>query len=197
MQGSMAIRNEPKAMLIYSPTEFLYVVQADDTVESVASDSTLFSAYFQKMFIYPAKDKVTGILTPNANPIYVGKSGPGILGTLTSLTAKGSVAHAEKVAHGIQQGWPVSIVGPPPGKYNGVFRAINVTPNTFDFQLKQDPGGPAAGPVAYARDAYVPDKLEATDTLPIKYELPLGYKQRVSDVVVNGKAGDGVFIQFW
>lgn len=185
-------------MTAYAPTEFLYVVQADDTVEPVATTGSLYSAYFQKMFIYPAKDQDTGILTPNTNPIYVGKSGPQINAVApTSLTAKGSVAHLEKVAHGIQPGWPVIIVSAVPAAFNGIFRAINVLPNSFEYQMSADPGGPATTLGAYAHVAFVPDKLEATDNLPIKYELPLGYKQRVSDVIVNGKAGDGVFIQFW
>lgn len=183
-------------MKTFSPTEFLYVVQVTAAIESIANDNTVYSEFFQKMFIYPASDQDTGRLIANANPIYVGKSGAGVEGAPTSLTAKGSIARVDKVAHGIQEGWPVALFGCVPAAYNGLFRAINVLPNSFEFQLNADPGGPATNPGIYARIAFTPDKLDVGD-LPIKYELPLGLKMRVSDVIVSGTAGDGVFIQFW
>ncbi len=44
--------------------------------------------------------------------------------------------------------------------------------------------------------AFTPDKLLPTD-LPIKYELPLGQKMAISQIIFSGTAGDGVVISWW
>ena len=59
--------------------------------------------------------------------------------------------------------------------------------------------------VANSADIYVgkrgagkdctPDLLTPTDG-PIKYELPVGQVLRLEDIIVQGTAGDGVFISF-
>lgn len=197
MQGSIAIRNEPKAMMEAPPIEFLFMCEEDDTPERVTNDFTL---YFQKAFIYPASAVGTGatlgVLTPNINPILVGKSSLDGTGSLTSLVAKGSIAIATKANHGFRAGMSVLLTGSVPSEYDKLRPVFNVTQHTFQYQLDADPGGPATTLPTVARMRFLPDLLTPTD-LPIVYELPLGLKMKLSDIIARGKANDGLLIQAW
>lgn len=50
-------------------------------------------------------------------------------------------------------------------------------------------------------DKMTPDPLEpgaaANEILPIKFELPEGRTKRLSDILIRGGAGDGVFFKYW
>lgn len=118
MQGAIKFRNEPKAMEAAVPAEGIKVL-ATANVEALTDDATLF---FQKLWIYPAKAAVAGVLTANGADIRVGKSGG-------------------------------------------------------------------------AATQYLPDLLTPSD-LPISYELPLGQKMALSQVILKGTAGDGVFYSY-
>lgn len=48
---------------------------------------------------------------------------------------------------------------------------------------------------AAAATPYTPDQVAPTD-LWIIYELPLGQKMALSQVIIQGKAGDGVFFSY-
>ena len=71
MQGAIKFRNEPKAMPVISAGEGLYVIQANNTNEAITTGAETF----QKLWIYPAKAAVAGVLTANAGTVYVGVSG--------------------------------------------------------------------------------------------------------------------------
>lgn len=46
-----------------------------------------------------------------------------------------------------------------------------------------------------AATKYLPDVLNPTD-LPLKYEVPLGQKMRLAQVLVSGTVGDGVMFSY-
>lgn len=192
MQGSIALRNEVRAMPEAPPMEFIYVLVGTGTVEAVTTDLTL---YFQKAFIYPAKAVVGGVLTLNAQPILVGKSGVVAAITPDSVIVKGSIATVTKAAHLLRPGMSVTGAGFTPAGFNVMKPIFNVTANTFDVQLAADPG-PVTVMGTFTRTQFLPDAL-ATADLPIKYEVPLGLKMRVADLIVRGTATDGVLVQAW
>ncbi len=193
MQGSIALRNEVRAMSETPPMEFMYTILADDTTERVTDDTTLF---YQKAFIYPARlVGASGIITVNNNNLYVGKSGLAISFTPTSVLPQGSIAVITQAAHGLRAGMSVRLLGFTPAAYNVTKPIFDVTANTFKVQLASAPEQPSVlGTVD--RLVFMPDLLVPTD-LPIKYELPLGLKMRLADVIVQGKIGDGVLVQAW
>lgn len=192
MQGSIALRNEVRAMAEQPAIEFIYVLQQSDTVEAVTTDLTL---YFQKAFIYSMKAVVGGVPTVNGAPVIVGKSGLVAAITPDSVVVKGSIATVTKAAHGLRPGMSVTGAGFTPAGFNVLKPTFNVTANTFDLQLAADPG-PVTVMGTFTRTQFLPDALAPTD-LPIKYELPLGLKMRVADIIARGTATDGVLIQAW
>lgn len=73
------------------------------------------------------------VVNPQTNPL-----------TVTSITRSGSAAFATTSAdHGYQVGDYVVITGAAQGAYNGTQKIIQVTPNTFQFQVEGQPDTPA------------------------------------------------------
>lgn len=117
MQGAFKLKNEPKAMPWVTPVEGITL--ATGAIDQLTVDETLF---FQKLWVYPGKAVVAGVITANGADIRVGKSGT-------------------------------------------------------------------------AATQYLPDVLAAGD-LPLKIELPLGQKMKLSQILIKGTAGDGVFYSY-
>lgn len=194
MQGSIAIRNEVRAMAEQPALEFICTLLLNNTAQAVTADQTL---YFQTAYVYPAKGvNADGTIIANAAAISVGKSGLNTAKVLDSLVNFGSIARATKAGHGFRPGWFLNHTGATPAGYNGLKAIFNVTANTYDFQLDADPGGPASVLATAQRVAFLPDVLQPTD-LPVRYQLPLGLKMRLADLIVYGTATDGVLIQAW
>jgi len=195
MQGSFKIHNSKRAMPEVFSEELLFTLANTGDIEQVTTDNNI---YFQKLWIYPAKGvtAATGVLTANAGSVYCGKSGPAVSFTPDALTFDGSVALVAKATHGLAEGDSIAVTAATPSTYNrAVVRIFNVTPNAFSYQLASVPANPATLLPTIARVQYCPDVLAPGD-LPIKFELPLGQKMRLSQVIVSGATGDGVFLQW-
>lgn len=77
-----------------------------------------------------------------------------------------------------------------PAKSVGTAGTLGIlTPNTNAINLGKS--GTTANPLVQ----YLPDVLNTTDG-PIAYELPLGQKMALAQIIVKGTAGDGVYFQF-
>jgi hypothetical protein len=194
MQGAIKFHNRPQAMPEVFAQELLFTLANSNDIEQVVTDNNL---YFQKLWIYPASAVgATGKLTANGAAVQVGKSGPAFSFTPDALTFAGSVAQVRKAAHGLAEGASIKVTGATPGAYNkAVARIFNVTTDTFEYQLASQPTGPATVLPTIARVQFCPDTLNPSD-LPIKFELPLGQKMRLSQVIITGAAGDGVYLQW-
>lgn len=195
MASTLKFHNRPQAMPEFFSQELLFTLANSGDIEPVTTDPNLF---FQKLWIYPAKGvtAATGVLTANGAAVYCGKTGGAVSFTPDALTFDGSVALVAKTAHGLAEGDSITVTGATPATYNAaVARIFNVTPNAFQYQLISAPTGPATVLPTIARVQYCPDALQPAD-LPIKFELPLGQKMRLSQVIVSGNAGDGVFLQW-
>lgn len=177
------------------PTEGIFTLAGSNTVEQLTTDNNI---YFQQLWLYPGKavSGSTGKLTANTAAVFVGLSGPAISFTPDSLTFDGSVALVTEAAHGLTNGASIKVTGSTPSAYNGTFPIRNVTPNSFEYQLASQPSGPATTLPTIARAQYCPQVIAQTDTTPFKIVLPLGQKMRLSQVILDGGAGDGVFYQF-
>lgn len=175
--------------------ELLFVLANTGDIEAVTADPNL---YFQKLWIYPGKavSSSTGQLTANGAAVYLGKTGAKASFTPDSLTNDGSKAVVGKTAHGLKLGSSIKVSGSTPSTYDAaVVPIFNVTADRFEYQLLSTPAGPATTLPTIARVQYCPDVLNPTD-LPIKFELPLGQKMRLSSVIVTGTAGDGVYLEW-
>jgi hypothetical protein len=193
MQGAIKFHNRPQAMPEVFAQELLFVLANSNDVEQVVTDNNI---YFQKLWIYPGKGVATGKLTANGANIYVGKSGPALSFTPAQVTFEGSVAIATQTAHGLIEGDSIKITGATPNAYNlNVARVFQVTANEFRYQLAAQPSGPVTVLPTIARVQFCADLIAPAD-LPIKFELPLGQKMRLSQVIVTGTAGDGVYLQW-
>ena len=122
---TVKVKNDPDAMEASQPTEGLYILTGTNDIEQIAAAS---AAFFQKLWLYPAKAVTagTGILTANVGNVSLGKS-----------------------------------------------------------------GAAAAG-----KQQYCPDLLTPANINGMSYELPLGQKMLLSQIIITGTAGDGVFYSY-
>ena len=191
--ATVKFHNRLEAMAELFPVEGIYVLTGSNDIEAISTNENL---YFQKLWIYPAKAVANGVLTANGAAVYVGKSGNHAAVTVTKVDFAGAVATVTAPAHNFSEGMSVAIAGATPAAFNGTFQIYECTTNTFKYRL---PAGQPSGPVTVlptaARVQYLPDVLNPGDA-PLKYEVPLGGKLRLMDVLVTGTAGDGVFYSF-
>ena len=199
--ATIKLHNRAQAMPEVFPGELLFTLTGTNDIEAVTTNLNL---YFQKLWIYPGKavSGSTGKLTANTAQIYFGKSGTVAPVTLTQLEAniaggilQNTVARAYAANHGFAEGATVTIAGATPAIYNGTFPIKNVTASTFEYQLASAPTGPATVMPTATRVQYCPDALQPTD-LPTLYELPLGQKMQLSQIIVTGTTGDGLYLQW-
>lgn len=211
MNGGKEIINGGKFATNVTRISAFVLLSAANTVQALTTDPTIF---FQKLWIYPGATATNNKINANAGTVYVGDQCLVPVNiTLTSLSINASTTErnlllvtANKTAHGFVTGTLVTIAGASPIEYNGTWRATRVDANNFTFEIISQPvfleGGitgtiTATGLVPAAGTAYVtPDALAPTD-LPLKYELPLGMKQQLSSVLVQGAQNDGVYYRIW
>jgi len=193
MQGAFKIVNHLRAMPEVISQEGLFTLAKTGDIEQLTTNNNI---YFQKLWLYPGKAVASGKLTANAAAIYCGKTGPAFSFTPGQLTAVGPTVQVTAPAHGLPEGASIAVSGVTPAAYNiALVRISEVTPNSFSYVVPTAPTGPATVLGTIARVQYLPDVLNPND-LPIKFELPLGQKMRLSQIIVTGNAGDGVFFQF-
>lgn len=196
MQGAFNIRNEVKAMREVASAEGIYVIQNNGATEFLTSDPNLF---FQKLWLYPGKATVDGVLTANGANIRLGKSGVTDAVTVATIEAEGVRATVTTVdPHGFRVGQNITIAGATPANFNGTFQVTAVISSLkFEYRMTSAPGVNASTAGAFTATGLkvLPDVLTPTD-LPICYELPLGQKMALSQIIIQGFAGDGVFYQY-
>jgi len=209
MTGAMQIANDGKCASQTKRIEGFVVLSASNTIQALTADNSIS---FQKLWIYPGPSATGGIVNANAANIYVGntarqlvsKSVTRLIGKADSTERVSLLVTATAASHGFATYDNVTIAGANDNAYNGTFQITVVDANTFtytvaDIPLNGNPGGTitAAGlqTVASANNV-TPDVLQPTD-LPLKYELPLGQKQLLSSVLIQGAQNDGVFYRLW
>lgn len=208
MNGGKAIINDGKFAANVKRISGFVVLAATNTPQALATDPSI---YFQKLWIYPGATATNGKVNANVGTVYVGdQSLQPVTITLTSLSINAITTErnllqvtANKTAHGFNTGDMVTIAGAAPIEYNGVWRATKVDANNFSFEIISQPivaEGGITGTITasglQALTGITPDPL-ATIDLPLKYELPLGMKQQLSSVIVQGAQNDGVFFRIW
>lgn len=179
-----------------SPPEGLYLIAQSNTVEAITADATL---YFTKLWLYQAKAVTAGVLTDNTATIRLGKSGAAGQVTLASLRVTAGVALATKTAHGFLNGQSIVHAGATPSALNGNWVIYEATPDTYKFRSNTTTAftdGPASGTITATRTQYLPWTLVAGDTYGMVFEMPLGQRMRVSEIIIYGTATDGVFYSF-
>jgi hypothetical protein len=192
--GAIAHRNDGKFAAPMKAKEGIYVIAANNTIESICSDPSL---HWQKLWLYPYKSVSGGVLTVNGATVSLGKGGTDAAQTLTDLRGAGTLATATLAGHNFEEGMTVTIASAGEAGYNGDFRIKNVTRDTFDYVVATAiTDSNPSGTITAQRTRYLPDALLVTDTLGMIYQLPDGMKMRLSDVIIYGTAGDGVFYSF-
>lgn len=192
--GAIAYRNDGKYAAPMNAKEGIYVIAAANTIEAICADP---SVYFQKLWLYPYKSVSGGVLTVNGGTVSVGKSANAAAQTLTDLRGAGTTATATLAGHNFEDGMTVTIASAGESGYNGDFRIFNVTRDTFQYTVAAAvTDGNPSGTITARRTRYLPDLLLVTDTLGMIYQLPDGMKMRLSDVIVYGAQGDGVFYSY-
>ena len=196
MNGAIALRNDGTFSAPVNAKEGIYVIAADNTIESICADPAI---YFQKLWLYPLKavDTTSGQLTANGGNVTLGKSGNAAAQNLTSLVGVGTLVTATLAGHGYENGMMVTIAGASEVGYNGSFRIQNVDRDTFQYvRATAVTDGKQTGSLTVRRTRFLPDLLAPTDILGMAYVLPEGMKMRLSDVIISGAATDGVFYSF-
>jgi hypothetical protein len=193
-QGAIAVRNDGKYAAPVKAKEGIYVIAANNTIEAICADHAL---HWQKLWLYPFKSASGGVLTVNGATVSLGKGGTEAAQTLTELRGAGTLVTATLAGHNYEEGMTVTIASASESGYNGDFRIKNVTRNTFDYVVAAAiTDSNPTGTITARRTRYLPDQLLVTDTLGMIYQLPDGMKGRLSDVIIYGTAGDGVFYSF-
>lgn len=196
--GAVAIRNDGTFASPVRAKEGLYVIAQSNTIESICSDDG--GVFFQKLWLYPYNAVASGVLTPNSANIALGKSTASPpAAEVTKLIARATIVTATVTAHALEAGMMVNISGATDVAYNGNFRIRNVTPNSFEYLAASAPTDQVqdGGGLIYAqRVQFLPDILTPTDINGMSYALPEGQKMRLTDVIIYGTAGDGVFYCF-
>lgn len=104
-----------------------------------------------------------------------------------SATRSGTTATLTKTSHGRSNGDKVLIQGFGLEEFNGLFTISNVTSNTFDYTIKQDPGANPSG---------TPGTVDLV-TLGAALNLTTAYGARIFGGFQNGTTGPGVAPQLW
>ena len=199
MNGVKEIANSGKYAVINPPVQGFVVLTASDTLTPLTA---ALDVYFQKLWIYPGVTAAKNKVATNAATVYVGKKGTRVLLPAVTLACARQVVTVTAASHGLTPGAvaPIVIAGATPAEYNGAWTATVVDANTLSYTLAHEPGDMAiTGTITCEYQLALnvtPDALAPAD-LPMKYELPLGQKMRLNDIVIQGAQGDGVFYSVW
>jgi len=197
--GAKEITNTGKYAVLNPPVQFFVLLAQTNTVQALTAATDV---YFQKLWIYPGATATGSKINVNAGSVYVGKKGQKLNAVTVTLSVAKQTVTVAAASHGLTVGTVVtmSISGATPAQYNGTWQATVVDANTLSYTLANEPVDTAVtGTVVmeyYTALTVTPDALAPSD-LPLKYELPLGQKMRLSDIVVQGAANDGVFVSVW
>ncbi len=104
-----------------------------------------------------------------------------------SVTRSGTTATLTKNSHGRSNGDKVLIQGFGLEEFNGLFTISNVTTNTFDYTIKQDPGANPSG---------TPGTVDLV-TLGTALDCTAGYGGRIYGGIQNGTTGPTVAPEVW
>lgn len=104
-----------------------------------------------------------------------------------SVTRSGTTATLTKTSHGRSNSDKVLIQGFGLEEFNGLFTISNVTTNTFDYTIKQDPGANPSG---------TPGTVDLV-TLGTALDCSAGYGAEVQGGIQNGTTGPTVAAQIW
>jgi hypothetical protein len=182
-----------------------FLVLADSNIKFLP----YLDLFFQKLWIYPGVASGANLLAANAGTVYVGLAGWQVNLAAVTLAVSGLTVTVTATGHGLSVGTtrPMSLSGATPTEFNGKWQMNVLDANTLSFTLPHPPDKTAVSGTITAEWqtllVVLPDWLPATDPatglpgMPLKYELPLGQKMRLSNVFVKGTAGDGVFYTLW
>lgn len=192
MQGAFKIRNDPRSMAIAAPVEGLYLIQNTGVLEPISAIDNLM---VQKLWLYPGKavDPVTGALTANGAAINLGKSGtPADLAAGKAYLASGALVL--QVTPGRVYRWTkgaadTNMTGDVVLVASGLFTG----PASGTVTLNGTPSTAVTCTVKLLRAA--PDVIQPAD-VPLLFEVPLGQVLKLSQVLIQGTAGDGVFYSY-
>ena len=199
MNGAKEIANSGRYAVINPPVQGFAVLAQANTLTALTAATDV---YFQKLWIYPGVSAAGNKVTANAADIYAGKKGYQLLRPTVTLACARQVVTVTATGHGLTVGTvaPVVIAGATPAEYNGSWLATVVDANTLTYTLPNEPQDYAVTGTITAEYQVAlnvtPDVL-GTDDGPLKYELPMGQKMRLSDVIIQGAINDGVFYSIW
>ena len=209
--GAIQIANDGRCCKVTSRRQGLVTLAATNVPQFLTTDKSI---YFQKLWLYPASALAGGLLTVNAQQIFVGDNGQKYAaGTVTTLAVEPLLANANDAqpltavatatAHGFASGDTVTIIGAFDGAFNGTWAVTKIDANHFSYSLNSVPvnanGTGAATTYAGWQNVTslaAPDLLNPTD-LPLKYELPLGQSQPLASILMLGTSGDGLYYRLW
>lgn len=103
-----------------------------------------------------------------------------------SVTRSGTTATLTKTSHGLSNGDTVLIEAFDLEEFNGVFTIGNVTSNTFDYTIAQDPGANPGG---------TPGKV-TRGTLSTILDMSTKFSATIAGAIQNGSA-PGLGAQVW
>lgn len=105
-----------------------------------------------------------------------------------SVTRVTTTATLTKTAHGLSNGNVVMIQGFSLEEFNGVFTISNVTANTFDYTIKQDPGANPTG---------TPGTVDLATVSSSVLDLSTKLGAIVSGILQNTTTGPTLAAQVW
>lgn len=198
MRGAISLGNDGKFAVNQPPVQGFAVLAQTNTLQALTAATDV---YFQKLWIYPGVTTTGNKVTANGGNVYVGKIGRKLNLATVTLAVAGETVTVTATSHGLTIGTRVLVrlSGATNNEYNGTWAMAVVDANSLSFTLAHPSLDPVTGTITaeYTTALTVtPDVLQPTD-LPLKYELPLGQKMRLSDIVIQGAQNDGVFYSLW
>jgi hypothetical protein len=199
MNGAKEIANSGKYAVVVKPVQGFVVLAVANTLTPLTMATDV---YFQKLWIYPG---IVGdnnkVAASNGAAVYVGKKGVQVKQTTVTLAVADQTVTVLFNYHGLTIGTQVSVrlSGATSNEYNGAWMMTVVDANTLSFALAHPSRDPVTGTITAEYPlalTLTPDVLQPDD-LPLKYELPLGQKMRLCDVMIQGAQSDGVFYTLW
>lgn len=184
---TVKVANEPDSMANFIATEGIYVLQANNTIEQIGNialgsysggGASVVTVVKGQAYIWTKGASDTNLVV-DANTTLTATNGFLATGTTVTLNGTNSAAITATLIpdFAFQKLW----LYPAKAVAAGILTA--------------NAGNVSVGKSGSAATKYTPDLLQPTD-LPIKYELPLGQKMKLSQVILQGAAGDGVYYQF-
>lgn len=200
MSVAKSIKNDPNAMSPFAASEGIYVIHGAG-IEQVGNVLAAALAYDGAGNLSPSGlvAGVSYIWTPGANDLTLingtNFEKDGILNVPVTLTVAGQF---------VKGALPVTLTGTP----SATVTATLIRADAYFQKLWLYAGKAAVAGILTANGAainlgksgmaatqYLPDVLNPGDS-PLGYELPVGQKMHLGQILIKGTAGDGVYYQF-